>query len=1113
MTTPKILLVIDDAIVAEQATIALQRLGYSVVLAGLDCDIAQEVEVHVPHIVLWDTTNTRNDAEILRERRISYAVDIPIVPLSAVFMPTTILQQVGQEGIGEDAFAALHDTELRAGIEGIIEEHQLRCKEREQASVLYAALSVITDAVIHVDTQGYIRFFNAAAECVTGEKSTDVIGRQCAEVVSLRHTNKPDGLVFALPRNAVERSQLPDDIWLYKHDNMCIPVQGTIAPVGEQHNGVLLVFRDVSEGYFREKVEHEMRFDDIYDSSPIIMQLIDENGIIRNVNRRWLEVLEYAQEEVVGRSIFSLMVPDAIPRVQDIFLSQLWQQGQLYNIACQFAKKNGDVADVLIDCKVYGNPEHGRIGLMVLQDVSEQKRAEQALVHNQRKYHDLIRNVPIAIMRFLVKENRYEFVNNEFERQSGYTLEEVEQLRDDDLIAMIHPEDQLHVFTCFRDWQQQGYHKAQRLTYRILNKKGHVVWLDSYMYSDYDDEGEAVAINQICVDISDLKKAEIALNDTLREDFRRTVQNLQNLVFKLYLLPNGDYAYSLREGKLAGEYTTNIVRGQRPADIYGKEHDLLVRSYILRAFEGEPMSFTLELGGKWFVYLLEPIVEDGKVAEVVGSAVDITYQKNTERRLLDSERKFRVLVENLPIAIVHNIVQEDGSIQPQYVNPEYERRVGYTLEKNLLITREQVASLYHPDDREWVEANWNNWIRSTSDNNTLHQIFRFQNQAGEYRWFDNYAIKYATDDGATSVIEAVLDVTEQKINDEHLRRLASFPEQDPNPIVETDLKGNILYVNPTAQIVFPDILEKQKEHPVLEWVWGKMEALLEQPGEVLSREISMDGEVYEQAVFYLPEVQLLRIFCYRITERKRAEEQLRKALVKERELSSLKTRFVSTVSHEFRTPLTGILMSADIMARYGSRLSEEERIQEVDKIKKRVNELTDLMNDFLLQSSAESMGNTFKPIAVDIGKLCENIVRDYLLVASSSSVVLHCDIASNVLPVMGDPKLLRLVIQNLISNAVKYSLHRTPVTVQVRNDGGKVILTVIDKGIGIPDDELPRLFTPFHRASNTAKIPGTGIGLSIVKEFVELHNGTIHVESGTGRGSVFTVSLPAVKKT
>lgn len=986
-------------------------------------------------------------------------------------------------------------------------EEKLQHSEQRYRAVVQQSI----DCIFLLDTESRrIVEANTAMMELLGYSQEDI----CALTIDDLVAHSKNSIDENLNRLRQEQTAIIGERLYRKKDGSSVAVEvraNIISIAGKEM--LCVVSRDITERKLIEQnlKDSEARFRDLYEYSPVMMQSVDEEGLVRNVNQKWLSVLGYSREEVIGRSVLEFMTPESAAMAKTIVLPQFWEQGFVNDVCYRLIRKDGSILDVLLNCNVSIDPaSQSRISMTVLQDITEQKHAEDALIRSRRKYSDLIRNVPIAIMRFLIDDNKYEFVNNEFERQSGYTLEEVERLSEDELVRMIHPEDRYMTFMAFREWQQTGYTTLQHLCYRIINKIGKVVWLDSYMYADLDENGKAVAINQICVDISGLKNAEIALNDTLREDFRRTIQNLQNLVIKLHLQPDGEnYIYSLREGKLAGELTTSVVRGKTPFDIYGDNHDALVRPYIMRAFAGESISFELELDGLWFFYSLEPVFENGQVAEVVGSAVDITYQKNTERRLMESEQKFRVLVENLPIAIIQNQQLPDGSLHLQYVNPEYERQTGYSMEECLAIPHAERMELYHPEDRDKLVAGWEGWKHSTFEG-ALHQLFRFRHKSGEYRWLDNYAIKYLTKSGEVSIIEAVLDVTDQKVNEEHLRRLASFPEQDPNPIVEFDLNGAIRYINPTARTVFPDIAEQQRQHPVLGRIWDNVELLIESPGTVLSREVEYNGEVYEQAVFYLPEVRLIRMFCYCITERKRAERQLRNALAKERELSSLKTRFVTTVSHEFRTPLTGILMSAELLDRYGGRLSEDERSAEMEKIKKRVNELTDLMNDFLLQSSAESMGTTFRPVILDMGELCKDIVQDHLLVASSALITIQYSIEDDIPPVLGDPKLMRLVVQNLVSNAVKYSPEKTPVVVQLKYDSEKVVLVVQDQGIGIPPEDIQQLFTPFYRASNATRIPGTGVGLSIVKEFVELHNGSIHVESEDGKGSVFTVVLPPV---
>lgn len=245
-----------------------------------------------------------------------------------------------------------------------------------------------------------------------------------------------------------------------------------------------------------------------------------------------------------------------------------------------------------------------------------------------------------------------------------------------------------------------------------------------------------------------------------------------------------------------------------------------------------------------------------------------------------------------------------------------------------------------------------------------------------------------------------------------------------------------------------------------------------------------------------------------ITEQKKAEHELHTALAKERELNNLKTRFVSTVSHEFRTPLTGILMSTEILERYIDRLDPEQRMEEINKIKVRVNELTELMDDFLLQSSLQSMAERFRPTDVDLAELCRHCFTEFQSILSENSHTLISTIPDSLPSIHGDPRLLRHLIQNLLSNAIKYSASNSTVHFIIRQEGHQIVIEVRDTGIGIPAEDIPRLFTPFFRASNTGKIKGTGLGLSIIKEFVEIHGGSITVSSVVDKGTTFTVYLP-----
>jgi signal transduction histidine kinase len=228
----------------------------------------------------------------------------------------------------------------------------------------------------------------------------------------------------------------------------------------------------------------------------------------------------------------------------------------------------------------------------------------------------------------------------------------------------------------------------------------------------------------------------------------------------------------------------------------------------------------------------------------------------------------------------------------------------------------------------------------------------------------------------------------------------------------------------------------------------------------------------------------------------------------EREVGQLKSSFVSMVSHEFRTPL-GITMSAvELLRNYRDRLLPAKQNELLDDIHDSTRHMSDLMEQVLLLGRVEAGKLGCKPAPVDLPALVEKLADE-----TASATRLKCPVHVRPEGELGgaraDESLVRHILGNLVANAVKYSPAGTPVELGVRRDGDSAVFRISDRGIGIPAAELPQLFQAFSRASNVGDIPGSGLGLVIVKRCVDLHGGAITVESRPGEGSAFTVRLPA----
>ncbi|HEY5912839.1 MAG TPA: ATP-binding protein [Verrucomicrobiae bacterium] len=242
-------------------------------------------------------------------------------------------------------------------------------------------------------------------------------------------------------------------------------------------------------------------------------------------------------------------------------------------------------------------------------------------------------------------------------------------------------------------------------------------------------------------------------------------------------------------------------------------------------------------------------------------------------------------------------------------------------------------------------------------------------------------------------------------------------------------------------------------------------------------------------------------------ERKKAEEDLLKALEREKELGRLKSNFVSLVSHEFRTPLGIIMSSAEILRDYFDSLEPAERTEHLESIQRSTRRMADLMEEVLLLGRFEAGRVDFKPEWLDLCVLAGRIV-DEVRSATANACPIHLEISSESRRAWTDERLFRHIFTNLLSNAVKYSDRGKLVEFTVLRQQNRAVCKVRDQGRGIPEEDREWLFRAFHRGRNVADRPGTGLGLVLVKRCVELHSGSIEVTSRLGEGSTFTVLLP-----
>jgi signal transduction histidine kinase len=348
--------------------------------------------------------------------------------------------------------------------------------------------------------------------------------------------------------------------------------------------------------------------------------------------------------------------------------------------------------------------------------------------------------------------------------------------------------------------------------------------------------------------------------------------------------------------------------------------------------------------------------------------------------------------------------------------------------------------------------------------------------------------------------------TQKRVWSDQVFLLYSFPKTAEPPPIEQVLAS----VHPTDQPAFRRFLDSYTDQPdsaTVIVINSDAENSLEY------RIIRHDGSIIWLLMTARAgerpddKARILRITVQDITRRKILERELLATINREQELSRLKTSFLQMITHEYRTPLGIITSSAQILERYFDRLSEEERLDHLQGIQSSARRLANLLEDVLFLGKTDSGLVILQPGAIELEAWLQTVSSEVIASLGAERMV-NVTVELALDRVLLDERLLRHVMNNLISNALKYSTLDQSVSVSARSDGNWIELSVRDRGIGIPAADAKKLFQMFQRASNVGTISGRGLGLVIVKRCVDLHHGTVEIRNAPERGTEVIVRLP-----
>ncbi|MDQ6814616.1 MAG: PAS domain S-box protein, partial [Bacteroidota bacterium] len=500
---------------------------------------------------------------------------------------------------------------------------------------------------------------------------------------------------------------------------------------------------------------------------------------------------------------------------------------------------------------------------------------------------------------------------------------------------------------------------------------------------------------------------------------------------------------------------------------------------------------------------------------------DYTNIENAEQSLMETERKFRFISENLSDFI--SIHDTDWNFT--YASPSIKNILGYTPTEILGMGG---FDLVHPDD---LLKTLNDCMQPIVLYKKETQFrYRMVSKDGGFKWVETYAKPVIDSKGEiSSIISSTRDVTDQVNSEYKLRKSEEqyrlISENSNDLIGIHNLQKEFLYVSPSCkQVLGYEAFELIGKSPreVFATVadpFSVNEADLvmaeKKERKFLANIVTKAGkekvlEVWLKPLFKGEELVGMQSASRDVTEREILLDELENSLAKERELNELREKFVSTASHQFRTPLTVIQSGVEIMDMYLEDLPKAKQAKfqnQFRKIQEEVSRLENLMNDVLVLGRANAVRTPFHPEKRSLIKFCRGIIDNKYNSAYGPERQIRLSVTGVEVPVKFDEKLLSHAIENIISNAYKYSTLGN-ICVDIIFEASSVSIHIIDSGLGIPEEDIKNLFQPFYRATNTTEIDGTGLGLSIVKEFIEIHGGEIFLTSKLNKGTTVSVILP-----
>jgi PAS domain S-box-containing protein len=879
--------------------------------------------------------------------------------------------------------------------------------------------------------------------------------------------------------------------------------------------------------------QREQEFRAVVENAPDIITRFDSQLRHLYVNPALEQATGISRETFIGKTNRELGMPEPNILLWEPVIQRIFETGTEDRCEFSYITPNG-----LRYYQARYVPEFTADGtvqsvLEISRDITELKQAEETIRRREQEFRALVENAPDVIARF-DRQLRHVYLNPAAEGVTGIPSSEFIGKTNRELNL---PEPNLS------NWEQI----IQRIfetgledvfEFSFVTPTGLRYYQGRYV-PEFAADGTVEFVLGICRDISELKQAEDALADS-EQRFRTCVETMldcfgiyTSIRDKLGTIVDFRFEYVNTAACDNNRMSKEEQIGKSLCELLPNHRESgLLDEYVQVVETGQPLIkedliYEDVFGG----VRLSRAFDIRAVKLNDGFAVawrDITQRKQAEDALRYSEERLRSLIENMPVML--DAWDENANLIAW--NGECERVTGYSAAE--IIGNPRAVEMLYPDAEylarmmsEWQELGYDyrdwEWMLTSKDGQLKTIAWYNISQEFPIQGWHGWAIG--------------VDVTERKRAEDALRESEQRFRQLAENIREvfwlaSPDRNQRIYISSAYEEIWGRTCQSWYEEPLSllevihpddrDRVVAALETMKLEEHDHEYRIVRSDGTIrwIRDRSFPVRDAQgrVYRIagIAEDITSRKLAEAEIAQALQQERELGELKSNFIAIASHQFRTPLTTIASSAELLERYRDRFSQEKQLTHLSRIQTGVKQMTQLLDDVLLVGKAGAGKLEFNPTRIDVVQFCQELVEELQLSNKHQHAIAfahhgNCTKAvegtTDLLPLL-DEKYLRHIFDNLLTNAIKYSPNKGTVRFELTCSSDRAVFHVQDEGIGIPQEDLPHLFESFHRARNVGSIQGTGLGLAIVKQCVELHGGEILVESEVGSGTRFTVILP-----